>query len=80
MSPRAYVLLDIVEGKGGEAAQALRGKRGVVMADPLDGCPEVIMMVVEAPDRTSLAELTVQALASVEPMTLGMRLLPAGPE
>jgi hypothetical protein len=48
---------------------------GVVVADPLEGPPDV-MMVVEASDRQKLAELSIQAFASVEAMVEGMQLLP----
>ena len=75
MSARVYILLDIVRGKSEYVIQALRGKPGVVMVDPLEGPPDVII-VVEAPKRQKLAELTIQALASVETMTEGLRLLP----
>ena len=76
MFVRAYILLDIEDGKSEEAAQVLRGKPGVVLADPLEGPPDVIVLV-EAPDRKKLAELTVRALAEVESMTEGLQLLPA---
>jgi putative ubiquitin-RnfH superfamily antitoxin RatB of RatAB toxin-antitoxin module len=45
------------------------------MADPLEGPPDVIV-VVEAPERQRLADLTVQALSSVETMIENVRLLP----
>ncbi len=51
-------------------------KPGVVMADVLEGQTDVIM-VVEAQDRLRLAQLTIQALAAVETMTVGMHLMPA---
>lgn len=76
MSQRAYILLQTVEGKAEHVAQALRRRPGVMVADSLDGPPDVIM-VVEAPGRTELAELTVQALSSVETMTADVWLLPA---
>ncbi len=75
MSARVYILLDVVAGTSGQVTEALRGKPGVVMADPLEGPPDVIL-VLEAPKRRKLAELTIQALASVEIVTEGMRLLP----
>lgn len=50
-------------------------KKGVVMADVLEGIGEV-MMVAEAPERHRLAELTIQALISVEAMTGEVKLLP----
>jgi hypothetical protein len=76
MSARAYVLLDIIKGKSSQAVKYLRGKPGVLMADLLDGPPDVIL-VVEAPERQELADLTNQALASVEKVTEDIRLLPA---
>ena len=76
MGAKVYIMLDIAGGPSEEVAQALRGKLGVVMADALEGPPDVIM-VMEASDRQKLAELTIQALASVETMTQGLRLLPA---
>jgi len=76
MSARAYVLLDIADGKSERVAQALRGKPGVVMADPLEGPPDV-MVVLEASQRLRLAKLTVQALASVETVIKEVQLLPA---
>jgi len=78
MSARAYVLLDIKEGKSKQVAKVLQDKPGIVIADLLEGPPDVIM-VVEASDRQKLAELTVQALAVVENMTENFRLLPAVP-
>ena len=76
MGARVYVLLDIVDGKSEQVAQALRSKPGVAMEDTLEGPPDVIM-VVEASQRQKLAQLTIQALASVETMTQGLRILPA---
>jgi len=76
MGARVYVLLDILGGSSEQVARTLRSKRGVVMADSLEGPPDVIM-VVEAPDLQKLAELTIQALASVESTTTVLRLLPA---
>ena len=76
MSARAYVLLEIKEGNSKQVAKVLRGKPGVVVADLLEGPPDVIM-VVEALDSQKLAELTVRALAAVENMTENFCLLPA---
>jgi histidinol dehydrogenase len=74
MGAKVYILLDIMGGPSEQVAQALRRRPGVVMVDALEGPPDVIM-VVEASDRQKLAELTIQALASVETMTQGLRLL-----
>ncbi len=76
MGVKVYVLLDIVDEKSKQVAQALRGKPGVVMADPLEGPPDVVMAV-ESSERLMLAELIVQAVTSVETMIKGVHLLPA---
>ena len=75
MSAKAYVLLNVVHEKQEQVVRALRGKPGVLMVDILEGPPDVII-VLEARDRQKLAELTVQALASVEAMTEELQLLP----
>jgi hypothetical protein len=75
MSIRAYILLCLAKGNPELVAQVLRRKPGVLMADPLEGPPDVIV-VVEAPERQKLADLTVQALSSVEAMIENVRLLP----
>ena len=76
MSARAYVLLDIADGKPERIAKVLRGKLGVAMADPLEG-PTDLMVVLEASQQLRLAKLTVQALASVETVIKEVQLLPA---
>jgi hypothetical protein len=75
MNVQAYVLLRLAKGDPALVAQALRHKPGVLMADPLEGPPDVIV-VVEAPERQKLADLTVRALSSVETMIENVRLLP----
>jgi hypothetical protein len=72
-------MLRTVDGEAEQVARTLRVKPGVVMADLVEGPPDVIM-VVEASERRELAELTNWALASVETMTEGVRLLPAQPQ
>ena len=74
-SVRAYILLHLAKGNPDRVARALRRKPGVLMADPLEGPPDVIV-VIEAPERQRLADLTVQALSSVETMIENVRLLP----
>ena len=76
MSPRVYVLLDIVAGKSGRVTQTLRSKPGVILADEMEDQSRAIM-VVQADDREKLAKLTIQAIDSVESMTDGLQLLPA---
>ncbi len=76
MDDRVYILLDVVGGKADQAIEILRKSPGVVMADILEGPPDVIM-VMEVPGRQKLAKLTIQALASVETVIENVRLLPA---
>ncbi len=76
MKDRAYILLDILNGKAEQVAQSLKRNKGVVSVDVLDGPPDIIM-VLEASGRQKLAELTIQALASVESVTENMKPLPA---
>lgn len=76
MSPRVYVLLDIIAGKSDRVTQTLRNKPGVILADELEEQSRIIM-VVQADDREKLAKLTIQAIDSVESITDGIQLLPA---
>lgn len=75
MNAKVYVLLRVKENKSEQAIQALQNKVGVRLLDMLEGPPDIIMMV-QAPDRRRLAELTVAALASVEDITEDLQLLP----
>ena len=72
---RAYILLEIREGKSVEAAEVLQSMRGVVMADPLEWPPDVVL-VVEASDGQELIRLANRALASIEALIEGLTLLP----
>ena len=65
MSQLVYVLIDAIEGKAGQLAQTLRDQPGVKVVDLLEGPPNVIVML-QARSRQKLAELTNQALVSVE--------------
>jgi len=76
ISPRVYVLLDIIAGKSDWVVRSLRSQPGVVLVAELEDQPRVIM-VVEAGDRQKLAELTIQTLSSVDSLTEGIQLLPA---
>jgi len=75
MSAKAYVLLNVVHEKQEQVVRALRGKLGILMADVVEGPPDVVV-VVEARSRRRLAKLTIQAITSVETMTEGLQLLP----
>lgn len=75
MSERAYLLMDITDGKHRDVIQSLVSKPGVTTVDMLEGPPD-ILVVVEGATRNELAELTVDALSSVESYTENVRLLP----
>ena len=75
MGDRAYILLNIVDGKAEQALEFLRKSPGVVMADALEGPPDVIIVIEEA-ERQQLAKLTIQALAAVETITDRVSVLP----
>lgn len=75
MRDRVYVIPEGREGKPARVVSILRGKNDVVMADILEATGNV-MMVEEASERYRLAELTVQALISIEAMTDEIQLLP----
>jgi hypothetical protein len=74
MSVRAYMLLDIAERSCEYAAQVLRSRAEVVLADRLEGYPNLIT-VVEAANRQSLAEAIVPVLDCVDGIAEDMRLL-----
>jgi len=76
MGARVYVLLPVIHGNPEKVVQILRSQSGVAMADLLEGSADILMMV-EAAERQSLARLTVEAIASVEPMLESLQLLPA---
>ncbi|MFC1977303.1 hypothetical protein ACFLWS_03440 [Chloroflexota bacterium] len=75
MSPKVYVLIDITPRKTGWVVRSLRAQSGVLMADEIEDGSRVVV-VLAAPDRQRLAQLTTQALSVVEPVTEGMQLLP----
>jgi hypothetical protein len=75
MNARVYVLLDVVQEELAEVALTLRGRPGVAMLDVVEGPPDIIM-VVEAHGRRRLADLTINAISSIENMTKDLKLLP----
>jgi hypothetical protein len=74
MSARVYMLLDIMEGNSTYAIQTLRSTEGVVIADTLEGHPN-ILVIIEAPDRQRLVELMMPVLGSVDHITEDLHLL-----
>jgi len=75
LSPKAYLLLDIKDGKSEDVIRFLRGKEGVSQADMLEGPPDVVV-VCEAANKSELAEVIMRTFAVIEPVTEGMHLLP----
>ena len=74
MSVRVYMLLDIVEKSCEHAVQMLWSRAEVILADRLEGYPNIIA-VVEAADRQSLAEAIMPVLGCIDGITENLRLL-----
>lgn len=74
MRVRAYMLLDIVDRSCEYAVQMLRSRAGVVLADRLEGYPNIIA-VIEAADRQSLAEAIMPVLDCIDGITENLHLL-----
>ena len=74
MSARAYMLLDIVDRSCEYAIQMLRGRAEVIIADRLEGYPNIIA-IVEAADRRSLARAIMPVLGCINGITENLRLL-----
>ena len=74
LGDRAYVLLSIMEGKTGQAARALRNMPGVAIVDCLEGNPG-LLVILQAPDRLTLAKLLMPVLDRVDGITEDLRLL-----
>ena len=74
MSARAYMLLDIVDRSCEYAVQMLRSRAEVILADRLEGYPNIIAMV-EAADRQSLAAAVMPVLGCIDGITEYLSLL-----
>jgi hypothetical protein len=74
MSVRAYMLLDIVDRRCEYAVQMLRQKSEVILADRLEGYPNIILMI-EAADRQGLGEAIMPVLGCIDGITENLRLL-----
>jgi hypothetical protein len=74
MSVRAYMLLDIVDRSCEYAVQMLRSRAEVILADRLEGYPNIIAAI-EAADKQSLAEAIVPVLDCLDGITEDLRLL-----
>jgi hypothetical protein len=76
MSARAYMLLDIVDRDCEYAVQMLRSRAEVILADRLEGYPNIIA-IVEAADKKSLAEAIMPVLGCIDGITEDLHLLVA---
>ena len=74
MSARVYMLLDIVDRSCEYAVQMLRSRAEVILADRLEGYPNIIA-VLEAADRQSLAEAIMPVLECIDGITENLLLL-----
>jgi hypothetical protein len=74
MSVRAYMLLDIVDRSCEYAVERLRSKGQVMLADRLEGYPNIIVMV-EAADRQGLCEAIMPVLGCIDGITENLHLL-----
>ena len=74
MSVRAYMLLDIVDRNCECAVELLRSRAEVILADRLDGYPNIIAMV-EAANKKSLAEAIMPVLGCIDGITEYLHLL-----
>jgi hypothetical protein len=79
MSARAYILIDVVEGKAHEVVRILRRKLGITLVDCVEGPPDIVVMT-EAQDNQTLADLTIRALTSIEHLTTDSQVLPVSSE
>jgi hypothetical protein len=76
MAVRVYMLLDIVDRNCEYAVQMLRSKADVILADRLEGYPNIIAAV-EAADRQDLAVAVIPVLDCLDGITEGLHLLVA---
>ena len=75
MNAKAYILIDVADGRSEQVVKALWNKPGVVAVDYVEGPPDVIM-VVRAGERQELAERVIDALVSVEYLADSVKCLP----
>ena len=75
MSARVYILVNIANDNSDQVAQTLHHRPGVVAIDLLEGPPD-LLIAMEAPDRDSLAQLTIKVIASMETEVEDMQVLP----
>ena len=74
MSVRAYMLVDIVDRDCEYAFQILQSRAEVILADRLEGYPNIIA-IVEAVDRQGLAEAVMPILEKLDGIAENLRFL-----
>ena len=79
MSARVYITLDTAGQEPDQVILTLRGKKGVVIADRLEGYPHVLIAL-EAADRKRLLALTTKTLSYLETVGDDISLLPVRSE
>jgi hypothetical protein len=73
---RIYLLLSITDGKSEQVARVLWDMPGVAIVERLEGDPSLLVMV-EAQNRLTLAELLMPVIDKVNRVTEDLRLLVA---
>jgi len=61
---KAYVLIQVHSGKAGEVVSALRGKPGILAADPVAG-PHDIIAVLQGSDADSIARIVINEIQAI---------------
>ena len=72
---RPYILLKTRDGNLEQARDIARRHPGIVTLDRIEGPADLIIMM-QAPDRESLAQLTVSIIAAMEEFTEDIQILP----
>lgn len=75
MGARVYITLETAHGQSDAVLKMLRRRKGVVMADRLEGKPDVIVAL-EAMDRPALLALTTRTLLAVERIVDNVNIFP----
>jgi len=75
MSAKVYLLLNVSNGNSNQVIETLKGQKGVIIADMLEGPPDLII-VIEAPERQKAAEYLMRILDVVGNVFEDMLVLP----
>lgn len=76
MTYRVYVLADLTDGNIDRLIRLLQRQKGVVLVDHLERPPD-LLIALGAPNRETLAKLTVRVMASIEDMVEDIEVKPA---